>query len=152
MATIRHSGEIQRIAGGTISVVILQAAACSMCRIKGHCSASEAKEKVITVPLKGNEGFSVGDKVTVTMTQGNATYAVAVGFLVPFVVMVLTLFLVYLFTKSEAWAALCSLAALVPYYVAAHLMRGRLFRRITFGIEMRQNVSEDIGEAKVKDQ
>ena len=61
--------------------------------------------------------------------------AVAWGFGIPFVLLVLTVFLMVRLTGNEGIAALSSLGALLPYYLVLYLLRDKLRERLSFGIE-----------------
>ena len=46
---IKHRGIVENIEGSHVRVRIVQTSACSACSVKGHCNASESKEKLIDV-------------------------------------------------------------------------------------------------------
>ena len=43
---INHSGVVETVDGEHLRVRILQTSACSACKVAGHCSAAESKEKI----------------------------------------------------------------------------------------------------------
>ena len=45
--SIRHQGVVERVNGPHIQVRIVQVSACATCSIKGHCTSSDTKEKLI---------------------------------------------------------------------------------------------------------
>ena len=133
---IRHSGIVEAVEGGLVKVRILQTSACSSCKVAGHCSAAESKEKIVDVRLqKGSADFSVGDAVVVSTSQSAVSKALAVGFVLPFFVMVVSLFVVLALTSDEVLAAIVALASLVPYYLIIYILGGRISLSVTFGIE-----------------
>jgi len=133
---IRHSGVVESVEDGCVSVRILQASACAACKVAAHCNAAEAKEKVVEVRTSGRmPQYSVGDAVTVCTTRRVATRAVIIGFVLPFLLMVLTLLAVMLLVHDEALAGLLSLAVLLPYYIIVWLLRNRIGREVSFYIE-----------------
>ena len=133
---IRHTGVVDSVADGKVNVRILQTSACGACKIAGHCHASEAKEKLVTVDGADTAVYRTGQPVVVTAARRVASLALLLGFGVPFVVMVGVLTVVLQLTGNEAAAALAGLSALVPYYLLLWLFRNRVGQRVSFQIEV----------------
>lgn len=131
---ISHSGIVESIEDGCVRVRILQTSACAACKIAGHCHASESKEKIVEVRTTKAAGRQVGDEVTVCASRRVVSRAMNIGFVLPFLLMVLTLVVVLQLTGSEAKAGLSAVAVLVPYYVMVWLLRERIGRRVSFYI------------------
>lgn len=135
---INHSGIIETVDGEHVRVRILQTSACGSCKVAGHCNAAEAKEKIVDVRLhKGCADYKVGDVVVVSTSQSAVGKALTVGFVLPFVVMVVALLVALAITSDELTAALVALVSLVPYYLIIYMAGERLTRGVTFGIEKR---------------
>ena len=133
---INHSGVVETVDGEHLRVRILQTSACSACKVAGHCSAAESKEKIVDVVLgKGSVDYKVGDKVVVSTTHSAVGKALLVGFLLPFLVMVVALLVAIVVTSDELVSALVAIASLVPYYLIIYMLRDRLGRSVTFSIE-----------------
>lgn len=133
---INHSGVVETVDGEHLRVRILQTSACSACKVAGHCSAAESKEKIVDVVLgKSSVDYKVGDNVVVSTTQTAVGKALFVGFLLPFLVMVVALLVAVVVTSDELVAALVALVSLVPYYLIIYMLRDRLGRSVTFSIE-----------------
>ena len=133
---INHSGVVETVDGEHLRVRILQTTACSACKVAGHCSAAESKEKIVDVVLgKGSVDYKVGDNVVVSTTQSAVGKALFVGFLLPFGVMVVALLVAIVVTSDELVSALVAIASLVPYYLIIYMLRDRLGRSVTFSIE-----------------
>ena len=132
---ISHSGVIERIESDRVQVRIIQTSACAACKVAGYCNAAESKEKLIDVFCDSvAKSLHVGQPVTVTTSGVVAAKALLWGFGLPFVVLVAVLIVVLLLTSSEGLAALCALAALVPYYLALWLLRDRMRDELSFQI------------------
>ena len=132
---ISHSGVIERIESDRVQVRIIQTSACAACKVAGYCNAAESKEKLIDVFCDSvAKSLHVGQSVTVTTSGVVAAKALLWGFGLPFVVLVAVLIVVLLLTSSEGLAALCALAALVPYYLALWLLRDRMRDELSFQI------------------
>lgn len=131
---IRHSGIIHSVNNDSLQVRILQTSACAGCKVAGHCSASESKEKMIDV--FGNFPESrVGQKVTIVASTQVGIRAVVLGFVVPFVIMVGVLLVLMRLTSSEPLSALLSVVSLIPYYLLLYVCRDRLREKLSFTIE-----------------
>ena len=133
---IKHSGIVDRVEEGCVTVRILQTSACAQCKIAGHCNSSESKEKIIEVrSTDSTRHLKVGDTVTVMESVHVAISALLVGFGLPLLVLLVILFSVYAATGRETFAAVCAIGALIPYYIVVWLFRGYLHDRMLFEIE-----------------
>lgn len=116
--SIKHLGIVENINGSRLKVRIVQSSACSSCSVKGHCSASETKEKIIDVYNKNGVPCQIGERAMIVGTTSMGMKAVFLAFVLPFVVLLLTLiFSLKLTGGDEVLSALISLATLVPYYL-----------------------------------
>lgn len=129
---IRHSGIVESAENGIVHVRILQSSACSGCKVSGHCNASEQKEKVINVRCASAANYAKGDNVTITADTSVGFHASLYGYVFPLFLMVATLTIISTIMKSEVWAALGSLAILIPYYIILYLCREKINRKLTF--------------------
>ena len=136
---IRHSGIIDSIAGGCVKVRILQASACAACKVAGHCHASESKEKLIDVKCADVAGYRIGQEVMVTASSDVAGLALLLAFGIPFLLLIIVLYVVLRATDNEGMAALSALFALVPYYLLLWLLRDNIGYRVSFQIEELNN-------------
>ena len=133
---ISHSGIIESIHEGCVQVRILQTSACAACKVAGHCNASESKEKIIDVMnVRDISQLKVGDSVVVSASRDVANKALLLSFGVPFLILVSVLLIMLKLISEEVIAALVSLLALVPYYVALYFLRDRIQQKIAFSIE-----------------
>lgn len=133
---ITHSGIVEDISEECIKVRIVQSSSCIGCKIAGHCSTSERKDKIIDVYNVGNNhGYAVGDEVTVSVSSRSGIEAVTLAFTVPFVLLILTVFLSTLLTSNEAASAFAGIIILVPYYIVLYMLRDKVGKRISCAIE-----------------
>ena len=132
---ISHSGVIEQIESDRVHVRIVQTSACAACKVAGYCNAAESKEKIIDVFCDtAAKNLQVGQQVTVTTSGTVAAKALLWGFGLPFVLLVSVLAIVLLLTSNEGLAALCALAALIPYYFVLWLLRNRMRNELSFQI------------------
>ena len=132
---IRHLGVVESIEDGCVHIRITQTSACAACKVAGYCNAAESKEKIIDVYCDDVAAYSIGQAVVVTTTGQVAARALLWGFGFPFLLLVVVLFLTWLLTAHEGWAALCALSSLIPYYMVLWLMRDKMSQQLAFSIE-----------------
>ena len=113
---IKHAGVVDGVEGECVRVRILQSSACSACKVAAHCNASETKEKIIDVMDADASHYQKGDQVMVVADTAVGFRASLYGYLLPLILMVVTLVGVLADTHSEGLAALSALGILIPYY------------------------------------
>lgn len=133
---IRHTGVVESVTDECLKVRITQSSACSGCKIAAHCTASDQKEKLVDVFDKASiAGRRVGESVVVVATMKAGMKAVKLGFILPFLVLIVALAVSYQLTGNEPLAALIALASLIPYYLFIYLIRDRLRETFSFVVE-----------------
>lgn len=132
---IKHAGVVDGVEGECVRVRILQSSACSACKVAAHCNTSETKEKIIDVMDADASHYQKGDQVMVVADTAVGFRASLYGYLLPLILMVVTLVGVLAATHSEGLAALSALGILMPYYVLLFLMRNKLRNRLSFTLE-----------------
>ena len=132
---IKHAGVVDGVEGECVRVRILQSSACSACKVAAHCNASETKEKIIDVMDADASHYQKGDQVMVVADTAVGFCASLYGYLLPLILMVVTLVGVLAATHSEGLAAVSALGILIPYYGLLFLMRNKLRNRLSFTLE-----------------
>lgn len=132
---IKHAGVVDGVEGECVRVRILQSSACSACKVAAHCNASETKEKIIDVMDADASHYQKGDQVMVVADTAVGFRASLYGYLLPLILMVVTLVGVLAATHSEGLAAVSALGILIPYYVLLFLMRNKLRNSLSFTLE-----------------
>ena len=122
---IRHEGVVESVGPHAVKVRIMQTSACAACQAASFCHASEYKEKMVDVFT-----FSAS-----WATAAVASRALLWAFAIPFVLMVTVLIVLMETVGHEGIAAVASLLSLLPYYGVLYLLRHRMRRQLTFGIE-----------------
>ena len=133
--TIKHLGIVENIQGSHLSVRIVQTSACAACSVKGPCSSADSKDKIIDIIDTAAASYQVGENVMVVGETSMGMQAVALAFIIPFVLLIFTLFLFMALIENELYAALLSLAVLVPYYYILWLNKTRLKQKFSFTIK-----------------
>ena len=132
--TIKHQGIVENINGSHLQVRIIQTSACASCSIKGHCSSVDTKEKLIDVTDDNVSSYQPGDRVWVIGELSMGVMAVLLAFILPFFVLIFSLFIFMAIWNDELGSALCSLALLIPYYYILWLNKSRLGKKFSFSI------------------
>lgn len=136
--TIKHLGIVENIQGSHLSVRIVQTSACAACSAKGHCSSADSKDKIIDIIDiidTAASSYQVGEKVMVVGETSMGMMAVLLAFVFPFVLLIFSLFLLMALIENELYAALLSLAVLIPYYFVLWLNKTRLKQQFSFTIK-----------------
>lgn len=131
---IEHSGIITAIENGNIKVQIIQVSACSSCHAKGACSASDMEEKTIDI-VSNDKSLKTGDMVMISGKSSMGFLAVFLAFVIPFILILVMLFVTRNFIANEAVSGTISLSVLVPYYIILSLFNKKLKDKFQFQIE-----------------
>jgi positive regulator of sigma E activity len=132
--TINHEGIVVKATGnGTADVDIITGSACSGCHAKSACSLGNTESRTITVRTSAN--LQPGDKVTVTMEQSQGFRALAIGYVVPFFVLIAAFTLLTISGAGELVSALLSFAALAVYYFIVWVFRSKVEEKFEFKIK-----------------
>lgn len=128
---IHHSGVVMTIEGTIARVSITQASACQACKAKSMCMASESKEKMIDAVAL--EPLQPGDVVEVSVRERLAWRAVLLGYVLPFVVMMLVIAgLNYLTEWDEAIVGTVSIVSIAVYYLILSGFKKSLQKQFSF--------------------
>lgn len=132
---IQHQGIVESISGSQLTVRIIQSSACSGCHAKGYCSSADRKEKVIDIVDNSATAYAVGERVWVMGEMSMGMKAVALAFIIPFFILIISLFMCVAITGNELLAGIISLSLLVPYYFIIWLNKARLKQKFSFTIK-----------------
>ena len=131
---------MESINGSYLKVRIVQTSACSSCSVKGHCSAAESKEKLIDVYNKDGLDCQIGNQVTISGAASLGMKAVMWAFVVPFLVLLVSLFVsMWITGGNEAASSLIALCMLIPYYLILFVCREKFRRTFVFVLESINN-------------
>ena len=132
---IKHRGRVESVNGSHIVVRIIQTSACSACSIKGHCNASESKEKLIDV-YEADASYQVGEEVVVCGTTSMGMQAVFLAFGIPLLHIFLAVFIAMKVTGGdELLSSLIALVSVVPYFIVIYFIKDKLNKTFSFTIE-----------------
>ena len=131
---VEHTGTVASVCGDIMIVRIVTSTACSGCAAKNYCVPSESNERDIRI-----EGFSgdfvLGEQVKILMRQSQGIRALCIGYLIPFVVVLITLLIVFQLTGNELASGLAALLILAPYYLILKLLNRKIVKSFGFTVQ-----------------
>lgn len=131
---IEHQGMVERVSKNSLTINILQQSSCLSCAVKGACSASESDNKEIEV-TRFIGHYEVGERVNVFYEQSLGFKALFLGYINPFLILLIVLVVGAQLIGSEEQAGLLALACLVPYYGVLYLLRDKIKKEFSFRVE-----------------
>ena len=131
---IEHTGKIISIEGDQIQVLITQNSACSGCHAKSACTAADSAEKIIDV-VSSDRSFKLNDEVILYGQRSSGLRAVLLAFVIPFMLILITLFVLRYFTDNEPLSGTIALSTLIPYYIILSLFKDKLKSKLQFYIK-----------------
>jgi positive regulator of sigma E activity len=133
--TITHEGMVLKAPGdGTAEVEIFVAEACAGCHAKSVCSPGKSDTRIITV--KSDAVLNPGDRVTLVLQQSQGFRALALGYVIPFIVLIAAFVLSTIAGAGELASAFLSFAAIGIYYFIIWLLRKRIDEKFEFKIKV----------------
>jgi len=130
---IEHTGIINHIQGHHIQVLIVQESACSSCHANGACSAADKDDKLIEVESTDTT-LQIGDRVTLYGQSSMGLLAVLLAFVIPFILILLSLIILRSYTDNEALSGTLALSVLVPYYIILSFFNGKMKSKFQFSL------------------
>ncbi|MDR0765739.1 MAG: SoxR reducing system RseC family protein [Odoribacteraceae bacterium] len=131
-SSIEHEGTVTRVEGDAVTVSVESHAACEGCRARGACGIPGGKTREIVARQPGRR-VSVGERVTVRVSGGNAARSVLLAYVMPSVIAIATV-AVLSSRAGEVATAVIALCVIACYFLLLFSCRTRLSREITFTI------------------
>ncbi|KAA6348441.1 hypothetical protein EZS27_004133 [termite gut metagenome] len=135
-STIEHQGVVESINETSLRIKVIQTSACVSCSAKEYCSSTDNKEQIIEINKPENSDYQTGDKVTVMVAASVGMKAVCISFIVPFFILVVSLF-VFMFAtnKDELLSVIFSFILLIFYYIVVWTKRDMLKKELSFTVK-----------------
>jgi sigma-E factor negative regulatory protein RseC len=132
--TITHEGMVLKAPGdGTAEVEIFVAEACAGCHAKSVCSPGKSETRIITV--KSDATLHPGDRVTLVLMKSQGFRALAIGYIIPFIVLITAFVITSVAGAGELVSALLSFASIGIYYFVIWLLREKIGEKFEFKIK-----------------
>jgi len=130
---IKHKGKVVKVDEAAIYVEIIALSACASCHARSACTLADMQEKIIEIKKRpGDAKYHTGDSVSVVLEQSLGYKALLLGYLIPFIILVASLFILIELTANEGLSALISIALMIPYYLSLYLRRDKLKKTFDF--------------------
>ena len=131
---VSHKGTVTKVEDGRVYVNIQTASACASCHIKGSCNLSGTSPKVVEVTTDKKQ-YKPGDVVEVYFSESLGYRALFLGYVLPFIVLMVTLIGLLELTNNEAIAGLSAIGILIPYYIILYFRREKIRKTFSFQIQ-----------------
>jgi len=128
---IEQKGIIEKITDTRALVRIEVYSACASCHAKGACGSPEGESRLIEAEIT-ERGFEPGQFVYVEMKKAMGIKAALLAYIMPFVIVILTLLILTSFKLSELLSGTISILILIPYFSGLYLFRKSLKRSFSF--------------------
>lgn len=132
---IEHPGVIEKVVGQRIFVRVESRSACGSCHARSHCSMTDLEEKVVEVESGRAEAYAIGEKVTVTLERSLGFKALLLGYVYPFLILLVSILVMMSITENELMSALVGVGLMFPYYAWIYLIREKLRNHFHFRIK-----------------
>jgi len=129
-----HPGIVENIDINGVLVRIENESACIGCAAQKGCGMSSMQEKLIQI-RPGLQQFEVGEAVNVVTKQSLGRKAVMFAYILPLVVLTVSLLAFTSIGLPDGAAGLLSLGTIALYYVALYFFRSKLDKEFNFNIE-----------------
>ena len=118
---------IVSLKGELARVQFINESACASCHAKSACGAADTKLYEVDARIPQGDTFAVGEEVRVAVHNQQGYFAIFLGYVLPFLLLMLALVVTNLLGASE-------LVMLAVYYFVLYLLRSRVSRRFSFTI------------------
>lgn len=130
---ISHEGIVESVHGDSVEISILPSVSCAGCQAARSCSVNVTGKKIIS--LTGNYNVTPGERVTVSMDTSMGFSALALGYLIPLLIVITTLVILSLLSVNELTAGAVSVGILIPYYLILYLSGRAIGKRYSFKLK-----------------
>ena len=130
---IEHTGIVKNNQDNLIQVKVTQQTPCGNCDAKGACQVINNHEKIVEVESI-DSSFLIGDKVILSCQKSNIHQAVFLAFVLPFILILITLIILQRVISNEVILGFISLSVLLPYYVILSFFKVKLRSKFKFDI------------------
>lgn len=119
---ITHRGIVATISDGQATITITRTGTCEGCALAHHCTRDE-----FVVPAND---LVVGQTVQVQLHEHIAWKALAIAYILPFIILITTMVILSICHCDETLVAVIVLAVVALYFLILHTCRHRLQRTI----------------------
>lgn len=129
-----HVGIVKKIDDEKISVVLEDTSHCVNCNAKTGCVMGVSKETIIEIKNTSKFSFNINEKVLIHCNESMELNAVFWAYVLPFVLIIITIVLTYYFSNNELITGVLGLGILLPYYLLLYLLKFKFQNTFSFSI------------------
>lgn len=133
MSIIEHTGKVVKQEGNRLSVLIEQQSACAVCHARSMCSVSEKDEKIVVVDTHGDQ-FKIDEQVVLFGHTSLGFKAVLIAYILPLVVIFLTLVITTKSGIQEIWVGIIALCSLLPYFLVLSIFNKKIQKKFILNV------------------
>jgi sigma-E factor negative regulatory protein RseC len=132
-AMIEHIGVVSYITSNSIFVKLNVKSACAGCHAKNACGA-DSTTKIVEI-TSNDPSYQIGEEVNVKLRESLGMKALLLGYISPFLVLVIALILFINIGLTEGLSAILAVTLLVPYYTTLYFFKDKIKKKFDFQIE-----------------
>lgn len=117
-----------------LKIKIVSQSACASCDARTSCGLMECRDKIIAVKVNNSQDYYIEQEVSVSMSLRSGFYAVFWGYVLPLILVLMTLFCGIIIGYGELVAGLSSIIILIPYYFGLFLSQRYFNDKFSFQI------------------
>ena len=129
-----RQGVVVALNGTQARVQFINESACASCHAKTACGVGDTKLYEVEAQVADGEELHLGDRVIVSVRNEQGHFAIFLGYLLPFLLLMAGMVTFHLLGFGELFLALSMLGIVVVYYLVLYGLRSRLSRRFSFTI------------------
>lgn len=126
-----HPGTVCSVTEGHVEVRFEAHSACSACEAHARCGFAESKDKTVTIDTDDWQAYSVGQDVTVQISEGLGLQATVWAYVLPAAVMLATIITLLTLGVNELAAIGATFGVLLLYGLVLYALRHKLQRHFT---------------------
>ena len=130
---ISHEATVESVDSESVTVLLSPSVSCAGCQAEKGCGISGSSAR--TIRVAGTFYLHPGEKVEVTIKGSQGYMALFLGYLVPLILVVITLIAFSSANSSELIAGLASFSILIPYYIMLWVFRRFVGKKFSFNIK-----------------
>lgn len=134
MQEIRHKAKIVQVNANSVEAEIEVKSACAQCALQKACQMHEVSQRKIIIPLEQSKTYHEGEAVEVAISLDEGMLAAFYAYILPLILVLLTLFISLISGASEIISGICSIIVLIPYYFGVFLKKNFFARKLNFKI------------------
>jgi len=134
---INHIGKVLAVGEGEIFVSVERGEACGKCENKKSCAMLVSSDQTVKIKDIDFQNYTVGEMVTVSLKTSLGLKAVLLAYVLPLVVLLLSLVVGFQCFASELLQVATALIPTVIYYIILYGFRNRIEKEFKLSISKR---------------